>query len=82
MKHNNICALTYVSPTILATLTLDSLSLADLGGETSLDGCDGPSGTARVAGDEVESVLALVELRVGRAAGFAGNIFHYRILLA
>lgn len=52
-----------------------SLSLADLGRETSLDGSDGTSGTAAVAGDEVQSVLTLVELGIGAAAGLAGNVF-------
>jgi hypothetical protein len=52
-----------------------TLSLADLGGETSLDGSDGTSGTAAVAGDEVQSVLTLVELSIGAAAGLASNVF-------
>jgi hypothetical protein len=52
-----------------------ALSLADLGRETSLDGSDGTSGTAAVAGDEVQSVLTLVELGIGAAAGLASDIF-------
>lgn len=52
-----------------------SLSLANLGRETSLDGSDGTSGTAAVAGNEVQSVLSLVELGVGAAAGLASNVF-------
>lgn len=36
-------------------------TLADLGRETSLDGLDGTSGSAAVAGDEVETVLTLGE---------------------
>jgi hypothetical protein len=55
-----------------------ALSLADLGGETSLDGSDGTSGTAAVAGDEVQSVLTLVELGIGAAAGLASNVFDCR----
>lgn len=52
-----------------------SLSLADLGRETGLDGGDGTSGTAAVAGDEVQSVLTLVELGIGAAAGLASDVF-------
>jgi hypothetical protein len=36
-------------------------TLADLSRETSLDGLDGTSGSAAVAGDEVETVLTLGE---------------------
>lgn len=57
-------------------LTL-TLSAADLSTETSLDGGDGTTRAARVAGDEVQTVLTLVELGVGAAAGFAGNVFDY-----
>jgi hypothetical protein len=56
-------------------LSLLSSALADLGRETSLDGRDGTSGTARVAGDEVQTVLTLVELCIRRAAGLASNVF-------
>jgi len=52
-----------------------SLSLADLGRETGLDGSDGTPGTAAVAGDEVQSVLTLVELGIGAAASLAGDVF-------
>jgi len=55
-------------------LSLLSSALADLGRETGLDGRDGTSGTARVAGDEVETVLTLVELCIRRAAGLASNV--------
>ena len=55
-------------------LTL-SLSAADLATETSLDGGHGTAGSARVAGDEVQTVLSLVEFGIGAAAGFAGDIF-------
>jgi hypothetical protein len=55
-------------------LSLLSSALADLGRETGLDGRDGTSGTARVAGDEVQTVLTLVELCIRRAAGLASNI--------
>jgi hypothetical protein len=58
-------------------LTLLSSSLADLGGETSLDGGDGATGAAGVASDEVESVLTLIELGVWGAAGLAGDVFDY-----
>lgn len=58
-----------------SSLTLHLLSLSDLGRETRLDGRDGPSGTARVACDKVQTVLALVELGVGRFACFADNVF-------
>lgn len=40
------------------------LSLSDLGGKTSLDSGDGPTRSAVVAGDEVQTVLTLVELGV------------------
>lgn len=52
-----------------------SSSLADLGGKTSLDGSDGTPGAARVASNKVKSVFTLVELGVGGAAGFAGDVF-------
>lgn len=63
-------------------LTLLPLALADLGRETSLDGRDGTSRAAGIARHKVESVLALVELRVWGAAGLAGHVFHYRQSLA
>ena len=63
-----------------ASYLLDhSLPLADLGTETRLDRRHGPSRSARVARDEVQSVLAFVELGVGAAARFAGDVFHYNI---
>lgn len=62
------------------SLTLLTLALADLGRETRLDSRDRAAGPARVAGDEVETVLALVELGVGRAAGLAGDVFHWGLL--
>lgn len=46
-------------------LTLHTLTLADLGRETGLDGGDGSSGSAGVASNEVETVLTLVELGIG-----------------
>lgn len=58
-------------------LTLLPATLADLGGETGLDGRDTTSGTAFVAGDEVETVFSLVEFCVWGSAGLAGDIFHY-----
>lgn len=54
---------------------MHSLTLADLCGETALDGGDGSAGAARVAGDEVEAVFSLVELGVGGAAGLACDVF-------
>lgn len=56
-------------------LTLLPSALADLSGETSLDGSDGTSGAARVACDEVETVLSLVEFGIGGAASFASYVF-------
>ena len=50
------------------------LTLADLCRETGLDGRDGSSASTRVAGDEVESVLALVELCVWRTTCLACDI--------
>ena len=58
-------------------LSLLSLSLADLGRETGLDGGDGSSGAARVARHEVETVLTLVQLGVRATAGLARDVFHY-----
>jgi hypothetical protein len=58
----------------LFRLSLLSSALADLGRETGLDGRNGTSGTARVAGDEVKTVLTLVELCIRRTAGLASNV--------
>lgn len=52
----------------------DTLSAADLGPETSLDSGDRATRSTGVAGDEVETVLALVELGIGAAAGLAGDV--------
>lgn len=49
-------------------------SLADLGGETSLDSGNTSSGAAVVTGDEVKTVLTLVEFGIGGFAGLAGDI--------
>lgn len=49
-------------------------SLSDLGRETSLDRGNGPSGSARVAGDEGQTVLSLAQLRVGRPACLARHV--------
>jgi len=45
-----------------------------LGRETGLDGSDGTSRTARVAGNEVKTVLSLAELGVGGATGLASDV--------
>lgn len=58
------------------SLTLLSASLSDLCGETGLDGRDTSSRTAGIASNEIQSVLSLVEFRIWRSAGFAGDIFH------
>ncbi len=55
------------------SLTLSS-SAADLSTETGLDGGDGTTGSARVAGNEVQTVLSFVELCVGTAAGLASDV--------
>lgn len=67
-------------PTLLLSgrLALHLSSLSDLGGETSLDGGDTSSGSAVVACDEVQTVLALAELRVGGLAGFTRHVFDWR----
>lgn len=57
-----------------------ALSAADLSTETSLDGGDRTARSARVAGDEVQTVLSLVELGVGAAAGLAGDVFDWNML--
>lgn len=51
-----------------------TLSAADLGTETGLDGGDGTTGSAGVASNEIETVLSLVELGVGAAAGLACDV--------
>jgi len=56
------------------SLTLSS-SAADLSTETGLDGGDGTTGSARIAGNEVQTVLSLVELCIGAAAGLASDVF-------
>jgi len=60
----------------LSSLTLLSASLSDLCGETGLDRSDTSSRAAGVAGNEIQSVLSLIELRIWGSAGFAGDIFH------
>jgi hypothetical protein len=55
-------------------LTLHLSSLADLGRETSLDSGNTSSRTTVVAGNEVQTVLTLVELGVRRFAGLASDI--------
>lgn len=57
-------------------LTLHLLSLSDLGRESSLDGGDGTTRTAVVAGNEVQTVFTLAELCVGRFASFASDVFN------
>lgn len=57
-------------------LTLLSTSLANLCRETGLDGGNTTTGTTRVAGNEVQSVLSLVEFSIWGSAGLAGNVFH------
>ena len=57
-------------------LTLLSPPLANLGRKTSFDGRNTSSRAARVASDEVQSVLPLIEFGVWRSASLAGNIFH------
>jgi hypothetical protein len=57
-----------------------TLAAADLATETGLDGGDGTTRSTGVAGDEVQTVLTLVELGVRAAAGLAGNVFDWRKL--
>jgi len=49
-------------------------SLSDLGRETSLDRGNRPPRSARVAGDEGQTVLSLAQLRVGRPACLARHV--------
>jgi hypothetical protein len=56
-------------------LTLLPPPLPDLCRETRLDSRDRASGAARVARNKVQTVLALVEIRVGRATRFARHVF-------
>jgi hypothetical protein len=58
------------------SLTLLPPPLADLCRETSLDGRNGTPGSARIARDEVETVLALVQIGIRGTAGFASDVFH------
>ena len=58
------------------SLTL-SLSASDLATETGLDSGDGTTGSAGVAGNEVQTVLTLVEFGVGTAASLASNVFDW-----
>jgi len=44
--------------------------------ETSLDSSDGTSRSARIAGDEKQSVFSFVEFGIWGSAGFAGDVFH------
>lgn len=52
-----------------------TLAAADLATETGFDGGDGTTRSTGVASDEVQTVLTLVELGVGAAAGLAGDVF-------
>lgn len=63
-------------PEPIHPLTLLSPPLADLGRETSLDGSNTATRATGVAGNEVQSVLSLVEFGVWRSARLASNIFH------
>ena len=63
---------------MIGFLSLHLSSLADLGGETSLDGRDGATRAAVVAGDEVQTVFTLAELCVGRLASFAGDVLDWK----
>lgn len=46
-----------------------------MGLETRLDGADGASGTTAITGNEIQTILALLEICVGRFAGHAGDVF-------
>jgi hypothetical protein len=56
------------------TLTHHPPSLSNLGRETSLDGLYRTTRSTAVACDEVETVLTLGEIRVGRTACLARNV--------
>lgn len=64
----------------VASLALHLSSLADLGRETSLDGGDTASGAAVVAGDEIQTVLSLVEVCVGGLARLACYVLDYKVV--
>ena len=57
-----------------------TLALSDLGGETGLDGGDRTARSARVAGDERQTVLTLVELGIWRSAGLASDVLHWEFV--
>jgi hypothetical protein len=52
----------------------NTLSAADLGPETGLDSGDRATRSTGVAGDEIQTVLSLVELGIRAAAGLAGDV--------
>lgn len=58
----------------MTNLTLHLPSLSDLGRETGLDGLDRTTRAARVASNEVKTVLSLGKICVGRSAGLAGDV--------
>lgn len=74
-KRKEDIALPIASHNTSRRLTLLPSALADLGGETSLDGSDGTPGAARVACNEIKTVLTLVELGVRGAAGLTSDVF-------
>lgn len=65
--------LAWLHSNFVSCLSTHLLSLADLGRETCLDCRDGPPRTTGVACDEVQTVLSLVELGIGRTAGLEGK---------
>jgi hypothetical protein len=46
--------------------------------ETGLDGCDGAPTATGVAGHEIETILSLVQVGIGTAAGLAGDVLDCR----
>jgi hypothetical protein len=58
-------------------LTLLSLSLTDLGRETSLDSRYTSSRATRIASNEVQSILSFVELCIRRSACLACHVLHF-----
>jgi hypothetical protein len=57
-------------------LTLLPPPLANLCRETSLDSGDGAPRSARVAGNKIQTVFALVQIGIGRATRFARDVFY------
>jgi hypothetical protein len=73
LSHADAYSIHYLLPLDANCLRRRLDTATNLGLETGLDGRDGPTRTARLASEEVETVL-LAEERVGRLADLAGDV--------